>query len=330
MDEDYTLTDELTHLTMDEYSYDTRESGGLVSAQRTGNGSTTKRGNLRSSNKSKPTIFGSTDMGCPYIIDKWYDTILQCRISVQIQLLSGIDVHKMVGVRVSSDQWSLVLSMRMSPYFARPEFAFNSYLIPARPPSSSGEEPQHMAMLLNNHPKFIARKLSVAKIRDKGDSMKDVFYEQRIPLPRKCHHKFAEKVGDMFFSGEKFIKYADGSVHLHVELVAVSSNPSKASKQPPNLVQASSIPMSVSVDGGANPNVAGQPGMHDAHSTTMGSTTMMNEQESNKAIILQGGFEGVACRSTRSIKSVKRTADNQDDGQLSGISGAWGTTDDDL
>jgi hypothetical protein len=57
MDEDYTLTDELTRLTMDEYSYDTRESGGLVSAQRTGNGSTTKRGNLRSSNKSKPTIF---------------------------------------------------------------------------------------------------------------------------------------------------------------------------------------------------------------------------------------------------------------------------------
>ena len=61
----------------------------------------------------------------------------------------------------------------------------------------------------------------VASSKVKGRSVTSgFFYEQRIPLPRKCKHVLASSTdGDTFFFGKKFIEYPHGSVFLHVELV---------------------------------------------------------------------------------------------------------------
>lgn len=260
-------------------------------------------------------------MGCPFVIDKWHDALPQGRISVLVQLASGNDVHKKIDVRVSTDQLSLVVNMPMSPFLARPEFAFNSYLI-GEWPSTLGVESQQGAAILNSHPKIIARKLAVAKIREREASKKDFFYEQRIPLPRKCYHKFADNAGDVFFYGKKFIKYPDGSVHLHVELVAVSGDAFEANKLCPGLVKAHVVPTLVTAQGGTDAGTTAQE-QQDEHMND--ADDQDQEHHVNiSSIVLHGGFAGAARRSSRSVKSAKRTADNQDDGEFSGISGASG------
>jgi len=46
------------------------------------------------------------------------------------------------------------------------------------------------------------------------------FYYQYIELPKPCKHQFATPDGIEFFYGNHFIKYSDGSVFLHVDLLA--------------------------------------------------------------------------------------------------------------
>jgi hypothetical protein len=178
-DEEYVLGDELSRMSMDDYSYDTRTIG-YESAHHQARLARNGRGNLRppQKNKKQESIYGTTAMGLHYIIDKWHDTRPQGRISAQVLLPSGNDVHKTVEVRVSTDQLSLVVSMPMSPYLARPDYALNSYLVEEWPNTlGAGGEPQQGTVTLDSHPKVIARKLSVAKIREREATKKDLFYE---------------------------------------------------------------------------------------------------------------------------------------------------------
>lgn len=248
-EEELTLDDAFTRMSM-ESDGDTRTMG--FKSAYDGN---RRAGNLRQKqggDANKETIYGTTSMGCPYVIDKWHDARPQGRVSVQVQLVSGNNVFSKTSVRVSTDQMSLIVSMPMSPYLARPDYAFNSYLV--------GEWPNTLGvgqaiMTLNTHPKIIARKLSVSKIREREPTKKEVIYEQRIPLPRKCHHQFADDKADMYFHGKKFVKYPDGSVHLHVELLSVSGDAYEAQETIPQLVQAS-VPADVS-PGGVIPGSVG-------------------------------------------------------------------------
>ena len=164
-----------------------------------------------------PTKHGVTSLALPYVQDHWRNAESRARISVQLLLLSGTDFYKKVFTRISTDQKWLIVTFPMSPYLARADFAFPTFVIDEM--DVQPHERCAMLVVLKHHSKSAARMVSVAKI--KGHSNTDgFFYEQRIPLSRPCKHNFAACTdGDQFFFGKKFIKYPDGSVHLHVELL---------------------------------------------------------------------------------------------------------------
>ena len=146
------------------------------------------------------------------------------RVSVQVQLLSGNDAYKKVFLRISTDGMALVLTRPMSPYMARSDFAFSSFILAERKGCLSDQELHYHKVLLKHLPKCTAHMVAVSKV--KGRSMTDGFFcEKRIPLPRKVRHSFATvEDGDELFQGKKFIQYPDGSVFLHVELIAESKD----------------------------------------------------------------------------------------------------------
>jgi len=167
--------------------------------------------------KEKTKIYGNTEIGLPFILDLWRDCLGKARVSAQVHLLSGKDQYLKVLIRVSTDQKDLVLTLPMSPYMSRSDFAFNTFLLAS---SSLTETDLHyMKILLKHHPKIASRMVAVSKIKGRS-STEGFFYEQRIRLPRTCNYKFASKEGCDMFHGKKFVEYPDGSVFLHVELLA--------------------------------------------------------------------------------------------------------------
>jgi len=211
------LADDVSQLSMDEYSFDTvttafRSEAHKIKCRAAKSGEKALR-------KTIEKISGNTKIGLPYLLDLWRDCCSHARISVQVLMLSGRDAYKKTFVRISTDGKELILTLPMSPYMSRSDFAFNTFLL-AEQHNISDTEKHYLKILLKHHPKCAARMVAVSKV--KGRSYADgFFYEQRIQLPRKVQHDFAtQKSGDDLFTGKKFIEYPDGSVFLHVELVA--------------------------------------------------------------------------------------------------------------
>ena len=177
-------------------------------------------------------MHGVTTMGFPWVLDKWHDP--HGRLSVQVHLPSGNDVHKTTGVRVSTDQEHLVLTFPMSQYLRSPENAFNSYLLVTL---NDRDREDELERLLELHPKSIGRMRAVGKICERNLS-KEIVYEQRIPLPRPVHHMFTSVDVDPLFYGKKFVRYPDDSTHLHVELLCESGDRYDLVEEEPAIVDA--------------------------------------------------------------------------------------------
>ena len=175
----------------------------------------------RSSYGNTDVLHGITTLGLPWILDKWHDLNTRSRISIQIQLPSGNDVHRRTTVRVATDQKSLVLTFPMSNYLSSVKQAFNPYIFGMG--DFNEERTEFLEYVLKLHPKVIARKRSLEIISERN-VMKEIMYEQRVPLGRKVHHSFADQDDDDLFYGKKFVFYPDGSCHLHVELICDSGD----------------------------------------------------------------------------------------------------------
>jgi len=210
------LADDVSQLSMDEYSFDTVTTAYRSEAHKMKR-QAAKTGQPAVSKSVK--MSGNTKLGLPYLLDLWRDCCSHARISVQVQLLSGHNSYKKIFVRISTDGKELVLTLPMSPYMSRSDLAFETFLL-AEQQNISATEKHYLKILLKHHPKCAARMVAVSKV--KGRSYTDgFFYEQRIPLPRKVQHDFAtQQSGDDLFTSKKFIEYPDGSIFLHVELVA--------------------------------------------------------------------------------------------------------------
>ena len=79
-----------------------------------------------------------------------------------------------------------------------------------------------MRILLKHHPKSAARMVAASKTKGCSNT-EGHFYDQRIPLPRKCQHNLAACAdGDELFHSKKFVEYPDGSIFLHMELLCES------------------------------------------------------------------------------------------------------------
>lgn len=210
------LTDAVSRLGMgdcrddDDFTYDT-----VTTAYESQAYKSKQHGNSPPKHMAK--IYGNTKIGLPYVLDVWRDSRGALRISLQIMMLSGKDLYKRVFVRVSTAQKEVVLTLPMSPYLRRSDFAFDTFLLAST--NISPFDKHCVRAVLKHHPKTAARMVGVSKI--KGRSNTDgFFYEQRIALPRKVAHDPATASdGDELFFGKKFVEYPDQSVFLHLELV---------------------------------------------------------------------------------------------------------------
>ena len=162
---------------------------------------------------------GNTECGLPYIVDIWRDSNGRVRISLQIWCLSGDDFHTKLLARVSTSGKDFVLAFPMNPNMERGDHAFHSFIM--NEAELNKFEQEALMYIVKNHPKAIARIQSVSKIKQRQQTAEGGrYHEQRIPLLRKVMHQFATELdGDAFFHGLKFVKYDDGSVHMHVELL---------------------------------------------------------------------------------------------------------------
>jgi hypothetical protein len=125
----------------------------------------------------------NTTVSLPYVVDLWCDSKSQARVSVQVHMLSGVDFHKDVGVRVSTSKTELVLTFPMSRTFmARAESAFATSFFDGKNFNNEHEK-NCMRVIMKHHGKTVASMVSVSKV--KGQSTVDEFhYQQGIPLPR--------------------------------------------------------------------------------------------------------------------------------------------------
>ena len=73
-------------------------------------------------------------------------------------MISSIDVIKKTTTQISTDKMSIILQTPMSSYATETKNAFNPYLL--------GDDSSNDALeyILDLHPKFIARRHSVAKL----------------------------------------------------------------------------------------------------------------------------------------------------------------------
>ena len=165
------------------------------------------------------TYRGNTECGLPYIVDLWRDCNGRVRISIQLWCLSGDDFHTKLLARVSTSAKAFVISWPMNPNMERGDHAFHSFIMDQA--ELTKFQMDALMYIVKNHPKSIARIQSVSMVKQRQQTEEGArYHEQRIPLPRKVMHQLATEVdGDAFFHGLKFVKYEDGSVHMHAELL---------------------------------------------------------------------------------------------------------------
>lgn len=271
-------------------------------------------------------VYGSESVKLEFIADYWTDKKPNGRCSLQIRMPSGGRVHNLTIARVSTDQKELIIAYPMSEFASNPLYAFNSYLIDPNNPCKMTET------VLEYHPKTISRKKSIAKLTGR-DSSKTKMLEDRIPLPFVCRHLFATNDEDPIFYGKKFVCYDDTSVWLHIELVADIGDSYQADKEDPNVVignkppvhQQTGIPAQVhtpprpTAPTGTPPTAStpSVPIFADPNApkpaAATGAAAMEEDQPvaPHQAQVLKDTYEGAAYRS-KSVKSCKRTAANQD------------------
>ena len=176
------------------------------------------RKSRRSSGKGEEKWCGTTSIGLPYVIDLWKNKTPQNIIGIQVWMMSGVHMYRRTQVRISTDKRSVVIETTLPENATEPKEAFGSYIIG----ETHTRKPSEVLMLesvFEIHPKIIARKNSIAKLRKRCPGQKMITLTQRIPLSYKVRHQFSTKDADCLFFGKKYVPYKDGSIWLHIELL---------------------------------------------------------------------------------------------------------------
>ena len=169
-----------------------------------------------------------TDLTKEFLVDYWRDATPNMRVSVQFQVESGDMAHENYDVRVSTDGLSLVVTKRSSKYMMDSIKALFQVLV------ERGIDESSVQMLMKHHPRVIARKESVSKITHRNTHKRYVDQEFRVALPFKCRHKItSSEDGDEYFYGLQYIRYGNGEIYGHVELIAAISDSYSADVIPP-------------------------------------------------------------------------------------------------
>jgi len=172
--------------------------------------------------KSSPTRSRSeSEIKLPKTLVKWRTHSGKPRLSAQIHQLSGKDHWKITKHYISEDGTILSYFTKMSPFMAKGELAFPTYVLDQS--LMTEEDYNWHCRLLQIHPKSISHIRSIKKVLSPED-LSSHWYHQDIALPYLVHQQLAtEADGDEYFHGPTFVYYPeDGSWHLHLEMVALT------------------------------------------------------------------------------------------------------------
>ena len=259
-----------------------------------------------------------------HALDDWMNAKpLKCT-SLQIRMPSGTDVHKDFHHRLSSDQRHHVSTLPYSPHFMSVESAFYAWL--------AHDEASYLncVQMLSNHPKIIARKVTLAKLLRRNPTT-EIRTEQRIPLPRKCRHQLMTIFdGETTFTGDKVVKFPNGETHVFIEYVQQTNDDYCGDKKDASIHHGMNVPTSpppVARGFAAAAAAANATSPAPAAGTVPASvSTNMDTSDDNLSADMAAtadvppqfakvvdGYDGAAERDGRSVKSKKRAAAKQDD-----------------
>jgi len=197
--------------------------------------------------KIKSTPLRQSDpstMKLPTVLVKWRTDHGKPRLSAQIHQLSGNNHWEITKHFISADGETLSFFHKMSPFMAKGELAFPTYVLDQS--LMSEEDYNWHCRLLKIHPKSISHIRSIKKILGEED-LASHWFRQDIILPYPVRQQLAtEADGDDYFYGLSFVHYPeDGSWHLHIEMVPVSDGyEAEEAKQCPfvQVAQAAPVP----------------------------------------------------------------------------------------
>ena len=138
---------------------------------------------VRFGRNSNTARHGTRSAELLYILDKWKDTKGFSRVSLQIQIPSGL-IPEDVYCRVSTDRYYLVLSYPFSPYFSTAKLEFDSYVM-----NEKAQCIPEMNVIMTIHPKVIVRGKSWERLLER-DVNRLMRVEQRINLGCSVDKKF--------------------------------------------------------------------------------------------------------------------------------------------
>lgn len=153
-------------------------------------------------------------VGMPVVMDLWKDLLCRKRCSLTFHAPSGM---KPTG-RVSTDNQHFITRLQLHDDMATPESSFH-FLFDRKVYKEDPSQRALLAATLETHPKVIARRTAIAKLRRRNPDTEVVIFEQRISIPFKVRHALVTPEEDPIFFGKHFVPHVDGSKHWHVELI---------------------------------------------------------------------------------------------------------------
>jgi len=186
---------------------------------------------------------------CQWIQDKWFGggAPAQC-LSICLATVGECAAY------VSTDQRHLVVEKSLETQFhdavENLAHVFPCFAEACNSPAMADEV---FAMLMENHPCFLARKKTEEKFKKAhGSNVTDRLPQEcRIPLECKCGFDFVRKEEDKFFCGMESVSGPSGYTYVHVEPMGESdgfSTDKEAHKPTIHHQMASSIPSSVNIN----------------------------------------------------------------------------------
>jgi len=205
----------LANMTIDNL-FDNRTVGSSTSILSKYSSSKTVQGGNLKSNKGKVLI------RLPHRVHVWRDNLLRIRVSVIIQLLSGVNARDFsFGLDNKSNPKSSIFKM-VIPYsemFTDETFSLFHFIYEVDPNLKNNPDLQdQMRLALDLHPRTIRFKHDVATFRPDYDS--DYTEEFHIDLGVKCSTEYVTAEEDPLFNGARIDQAADGSKYFKLEYKA--------------------------------------------------------------------------------------------------------------
>ena len=172
----------------------------------------------------------------------WVDKYTYKRVSVQLQVTSGLDPENEVKIRVATDGKELVINTPTSTAFSDPAVAFlynlDNYMEVYNIQSTAAA-----VELMSRDSRVVARQKNLGRMTGRNPDTSVLMNEERIPFPFKVDFDFVTKEYDPIWNGAKAIEVYDEEYHIFLEYKQAAKDGYMKSRAPfsPGLLISSTI-----------------------------------------------------------------------------------------